>query len=104
MKERIQETFVELINQIAGIKSVRAIGISGNMKPFPEPGKGDYDIFIYCDNIPDDQTRNACLKSLEKAIENIKMSIFCNEAWGLSDYCTIEGIDTWLMFFFINMM
>lgn len=99
MEWRIQEIFDKLIEQIAEIESVSAIGLSGKIKPFPEPGKGDFDIFIYCKDIPDEQIRKTCLKTLENNIKNVKMSVFCNEAWGLSDYCTIEGIDTWLMFF-----
>lgn len=99
MDGKIQEIFDGLIKQIAGIESVDAIGISGKIKPLPEPGKGDFDIFIYCNDIPNEQIRNARLNSLGNNIKNIKMSAFNNEAWGLSDYCTIEGIDTWLMFF-----
>lgn len=99
MEDRIQEVFNELIKEITSIESVRAIGISGKIKPFPEPGKGDLDIFIYCHDIPDEQIRKAILTLLGNNIKNVKTSVFSNEAWGLSDYCTIEGIDTWLMFF-----
>lgn len=99
MENRIQEIFDELVKQISGIESVNAIGLSGKIKPFPEPGKGDFDIFIYCDDIPNKQVREAHLRSLGNKIKNIKMNVFCNDAWGLSDYCAIAGIDTWLMFF-----
>ncbi|WP_459195487.1 DUF4037 domain-containing protein [Wukongibacter baidiensis] len=99
MEKRIQETFNQLIEQISHMDSVKVIGISGELRPFPEPGKGDFDIFIYCDEIPSEQERHNSIKKLGDSINNVKSSVFCNDKWGLSDYCTIEGIDTWMMYF-----
>lgn len=98
MESRIQETFDKLINQLSQLKSVKVIGISGELKPFPEPGKGDFDIFIYCDEVPSEQVRYDNLRELSESIKNVKSNVFCNDEWGLSDYCTIEGIDTWMMY------
>lgn len=99
MEDSTQRKFDKLIKQLSHMESVKIIGISGKLKPFPKPGKGDFDIFIYCDEIPKDQDRSNCIKELGDSIENIKCNIFCNDKWGLSDYCTIEGIDTWMMYF-----
>ncbi|WP_157950067.1 DUF4037 domain-containing protein [Vallitalea okinawensis] len=99
MAEGIEKIFNELVKQVAGINTVNAIGLSGKLKPYPKPGEGDFDIFIYCDIVPNEQIRKKYLETLGDEIKDIKLSVFNNEAWGLSDYCTINGIDTWLMFF-----
>lgn len=99
MEFRIKETFDKLIEQLSLMESVKVIGISGKLRPFPEPGKGDFDIFIYCDEIPNEKERDRNIGELGDDIENIKLNIFCNDKWGQSDYCTIEGIDTWMMYF-----
>lgn len=99
MEERIHEALDKLIKQLSQMESVKVIGISGKLKPFPEPGKGDFDVFIYCDQIPSEQVRNNNIKRLDDHVEDIKTNIFCNDKWGHSDFCTIEGIDTWMMYF-----
>lgn len=99
MEERIHEILGKLINQLSQMESVKVIGISGKLKPFPEPGKGDFDIFIYCDQIPSEQARNNNMNQLADHVEDIEINIFSNDKWGYSDYCIIEGIDTWIMYF-----
>lgn len=102
MEVRIKETFDKLIKELSNINSVKVIGISGELKPLPKPGKGDFDIFIYCDEIPSEQVRYQSIKELGERIEDIKSNIFYNDEWGMSDYCTIEGIETWMMYFSKN--
>jgi len=99
VKDKIEKSLNELIEKISGIPEVSAIGISGELRPLPEAGKGDFDIFIYCDEIPKTQGREEKLKLLGGSLANIKCDYFNSEAWGICDYCTIEGIDTWLMYF-----
>ncbi len=99
MEVRIKETFDKLIKQLSHIKSVKVIGISGKLEPFPKPEKGDFDIFIYCDGIPSERVRYNSIKELGDSIRDVKSSIFCSDEWGISDYCTIKGIDTWMMYF-----
>ncbi|MBN2878283.1 MAG: DUF4037 domain-containing protein [Clostridia bacterium] len=99
MKTKIEKSLNELIEKISGIQEVSSIGISGELHPLPTAGKGDFDIFIYCDEIPKTQGREEKLKSLSSSLKDIKCDYFDSEAWGICDYCTIEGIDTWMMYF-----
>jgi len=97
MEERISNMLNGLINEIANLDKVSAIGISGKLRPFPLPGKGDFDIFVYCDEIPKEKTR---LERLSKVpgIENIGY-MGKSDAWGNMDFCTIENIETFVMYF-----
>ena len=97
MEERISNILNGLINEIANLDKVSAIGISGKLRPFPLPGKGDFDIFVYCDEIPKEKTR---LEQLSRVpgIENIGY-MGKSDAWGNMDFCTIENIETFVMYF-----
>lgn len=86
-----------LINKISQIPEVRSIGISGGEKPFPNPGEGDIDVFIYCDTIPLEQLRNCILKATD--IEDPKLNEFKGGHWGIGDFSRVEGVETWLMYF-----
>lgn len=98
MYDIIQEALNDLIIKISGVEEVRAIGISGKLKPYPKTGNGDFDIFIYCDEIPSIKARQKVLLSCNH-IDNIKTNIGISDIWGHDDYCTIDKIDTFLMYF-----
>lgn len=42
-----------LVNAVSTMKSVEAIGQTGNMTEIPVPGQGDFDLFVLCGVIPD---------------------------------------------------
>lgn len=99
MEGRIHITFEKLIKKLSHLESVQAIGVSGQLRPLPKPRTGDFDIFLYCEQIPSESMRVDSLNQLGDSIENVKMKILYNHQWGLADYCTIEDIDTWMMYF-----
>lgn len=85
-----------LINTISEIPEVLSIGISGGDKPFPNPGEGDIDVFIYCDTIPSENTRQCILAA---NIEETKINEFEGGHWGTGDFALVEGVETWFMYF-----
>lgn len=97
--ERILDS---IIQQIADINEVQAIGISGGKKSIPKMGEGDIDIFIYCDTIPDSKTRQLILDPLGSGIQEYKVNVFEGGRWGVGDYVLINGIEIWLMYFTQN--
>lgn len=99
--DQIQKILDELISKISDIEEVNAIGISGKLKPYPEPGKGDFDIFIYCDEIPSTKIREKKLSACN-GIEDVRINIGVSAIWGHDDYCTINKIDAFLMYFIKN--
>jgi len=45
MPDKIETSLNNLINTVVCHPSIRAIGISGGDRPFPQPGEADIDIF-----------------------------------------------------------
>lgn len=88
-----------LINAVASMEWVQAIGISGTIDPLPKAGDGDIDIFIYCTEIPEEGQRRDILHRLEPSICAVKTSVFAGGHWGTGDYTKIDGVETWLMYF-----
>lgn len=91
------EKLNSLIKGISNLKQVMSIGISGNLKPFPKPGEGDIDVFIYCDEIPEEEARKKQLTLY--SVENVKTNFGNGPIWGLMDYCKVEQVDTFIMYF-----
>jgi hypothetical protein len=88
-----------LVDTFRNNQAIQAIGLSGGDRPLPQPGKGDLDFFIYCNEIPIPQNRFKMLSTLEGTIEKINVNHLNDIHWGQGDYCTFSGIDTWLLFF-----
>lgn len=86
-----------LINKISEIPEVRSLGISGGEKPFPNPGEGDIDVFIYCDTIPLEESRKSVLETMD--LKETKLNEFEGGQWGVVDFALVDGVDTWLMYF-----
>jgi hypothetical protein len=90
-----------LLEKIASIDEVRAIGMSGNKTSLPVVGEGDIDIFVYCKEIPGVDIRDILLNEVE-SIEDIKVNVFQEGHWGIADYASINGVETWIMYFTIE--
>ena len=88
-----------IVNKVSSIAEVKSIGVSGTVNPLPAAGEGDIDIFIYCDEIPEFETRRTILSSIDPDICNVKLNIFEDGNWGTGDYVEINGVETWLMYF-----
>ena len=99
MPTDIDITINELIEAVARHKAVRAIGSSGGARPFPEPGEGDIDLFVYCTDIPAQSQRHNALASLGESVKQIAIGRSESGHWGQGDSLLVAGVETWLMFF-----
>lgn len=95
----IEATLHKLVNTLARHESIRAIGMSGGERPFPEPCEGDIDIFIYCREIPSADERQEMLTALHGEIEHIEIGKLEGGYWGQGDGLSIAGVETWLLYF-----
>ena len=91
--------FKKVINEIAALPGVSAIGLSGGKENLPKAGEGDIDIFIYCSTIPTMEARSNMFGKLVKYIKDRRVQVFDNPYWGCGDFFRINGVETWLMFF-----
>ena len=91
------ELLYKIINSISKAEQVVSIGISGQLEPFPKPGEGDIDVFIYCEDFPDEQVRKKAFYL--NAAQDISLSISDEPTWGLMDYCLIDKVETYFMYF-----
>lgn len=88
-----------LIKAIADMEQVDAIGISGTMEPLPAAGEGDIDIFIYCSAVPAPVQRREMLFSLSPMLGESTVGVYSGGHWGAGDCTSINGVETWLMYF-----
>lgn len=91
-----------LINYIAELDEVQAIGISGNKFPLPRAGESDIDVFIYCDTIPMLEKRQVIINQMGNLLKESKINSFEGSDWGTGDFALINGVETWLMFFTVK--
>ncbi len=88
-----------LVERIAGVPGVDAIGISGGIAALPQAGEGDIDLFIYCDFIPEIAMRQSVMAELDGRLTDSRTGVFTGGNWGSGDFTRIDGIETWLMYF-----
>ncbi|MGB8984178.1 MAG: DUF4037 domain-containing protein [Anaerolineales bacterium] len=99
MPNNIETATHSLVNALARLHSIRALGASGGERPFPEPGEGDIDIFVYCSEIPAPSERQAMLMSLADTVKQAEIGKLESGHWGQGDCLSVEGIETWLLYF-----
>jgi hypothetical protein len=99
MSNDIETAINKLVNAVARHDSVRAIGSSGGERPFPGPGQGDIDIFVYCTEIPTKDERQEMLKPLREEIEHVEIGKLESGHWGQGDCLSLAGVETWLLYF-----
>ncbi|HET9911679.1 MAG TPA: DUF4037 domain-containing protein [Anaerolineales bacterium] len=99
MSTDLETTINKLVDTLARHKSVRAIGVSGGERPFPGPGEGDIDIFVYCAEIPTCNERQEILTSLQGEVEQVEIGKLESGHWGQGDCLFIAGVETWLLYF-----
>lgn len=102
MSFETEEIIQLLTDQISTMKEVQSIGISGSKDQLPKAGKGDIDIFIYCDTIPEFEKRQAIVNHLGDLLQEGKFNVFEGGHWGIGDFALINGVETWLMYFTVN--
>ena len=74
-------------------------GTSGGRRPWPEPGQGDIDLFIYAERIPAPAERLARLQALDGLVEQVEVGRLAGGHWGQADALRLAGVETWLMYF-----
>lgn len=92
----------ELANSLSTLEMVRAIGLSGDLENLPEPGKGDLDIFIYCNKIPSIEQRQLALEAIGEPISQMIIKRIPGGHWGQADSCSLAGVETWMMYFTVD--
>ncbi len=99
MSNEIEASVKKLADVLALHKSIRAIGMSGGQRPFPEPGNGDIDLLVYCIEIPTRNERQKLLLSLLQEFEQAETGKLAGGHWGQGDCLSMAGVETWLLYF-----
>ena len=94
-----------LVNAVSTMKSVEAIGQTGNMTEIPVPGQGDFDLFVLCGVIPDYEERQSCYAGQRQLYTECNMEV-CREDvhWGTGDILLVDGVETMFMYFTVDSM
>jgi hypothetical protein len=100
--ENIETGIRRLVDTLKNESWVSAVGLSGGDRPFPEPGQGDIDLFVYCREIPPKSQREAVLSTLDECIGPICAGRLQGGHWGQGDSCQIAGVETWLLYFTVE--
>lgn len=80
--------FKELWNEFSKLNEVEAIALGGSRAGNNYDEKSDYDLYIYCTQIPDESTRRNILVKCCSYME------IGNSFWKLEDDCTLkDGVD-----------
>lgn len=99
MSNRIETDIKKLVDVLARHTSVRAIGLSGGERHLPEPGEGDIDLFVYCNEIPTGSERATMLMSLREELSQVEVGKLAGGHWGQGDCMSMAGVETWLLYF-----
>jgi len=102
MNQTTSQKLDRLIEKLGELDEVSAIGISGKAPQTWSPDEGDIDIFIYCDTIPKEERRQRITKEVTDVIQNTRINVFEGGHWGRGDFSTLDGIETWMMYFTIE--
>lgn len=97
--KNLETTLSKLINTIASHEAIRAVGVSGGDRPYPEPGEGDIDLFVYCTEIPTKSQRQALLMSLGDEVGQVEIARLESGHFGQGDCLMAAGVETWLLYF-----
>src|SRR5512140_426240 len=99
MSNTIEAAVNNLVDSLARHPAVRAVGMSGGARPFPRPGEGDIDLFVYCTTIPSEKERQELLLALHRESEPVEIGKLAGGHWGPGDCLSLAGIETWLLYF-----
>lgn len=98
MSETSYNQILEIVQNLAKDNDITSIGLSSHFIP-QNKKDGDIDLFVYCKEIPMPEKRNLLYPEIVCKNEFFKSRVFVSEKWGDSDYCEINGIETWIMYF-----
>lgn len=95
----IKEKIARLLDEVSNIKTVRAIGQTGDINFIPKAGEADIDIFVLGDKVPSYEERKAVYDKNSNLFEECNMKVCEGGAWGTGDVFSIDGVETMLMYF-----
>jgi len=93
-----------LVEAVFGIAAVKAVGQSGDIDEIPQPGKGDIDLFILCDAIPDERERRAAYATCPQDFSESRMNCCEGGYWGTGDMLLVAGVEAYFMYFTVAEM
>jgi hypothetical protein len=101
MTDQVEDILKQLVNAISRMDQVGTIGLSGGKQSF-SPGS-DLDLFIYCSAIPDRSERQAVLHSIRELVQDTAIGVLEGGPWGHADRTALAGVETWLMYFDVDL-
>lgn len=102
MKNSVLDKVNGLLDGVSKIKSVKAIGRTGDRNEPVKPGETDIDIFVLGDEVPGYDERKTLYDSMRLLFEECSMSVCEGGNWGTGDIFIIDGVETMLMYFRID--
>lgn len=102
--DMVNEKKNQLVQSVATISSVKAIGQTGNLDETLIPGFSDIDMFVLCEKIPGAGERKKAYEAHKELYTECNMNVCENCIWGTGDILLVDGIDTMFMYFTIEEM
>lgn len=99
MEYSLKDKIAKLLDEVASIEAIRAIGQTGDINTIPKAGEADIDLFLLCDEIPGVDARKAIYDKNGALFEQCTMNVCEGGDWGTGDVFIINGIETMLMYF-----
>jgi hypothetical protein len=75
MEMNIKDKIAKLLDEVASMAEIRAIGQTGDINEIPRPGESDIDIFVMADKIPGFKERQALYNKNSSLFESLAMSV-----------------------------
>ncbi len=99
MKKDLNEILQKLLQDVACMSEVAAIGQTGDVKEIPKPGESDIDIFVYVKTMPAPKERMAAYQKSGTALLDLQLNACEGGNWGTGDAMLVSGVEIFLMYF-----
>ena len=94
----------KIIDRVSNIGAVKAIGQTSDINEIPEPGKGDIDLFVFCDEIPSEAERFTAYEPHKALFSECRMTTSEGGHWGTTDMLMVDGVEIYFMYFTVAHM
>ena len=99
MKKELNEILRRLLQDVACMDEVAAIGQTGDIREIPKPGESDIDIFVYVQTMPAPEQRLRVYQKSGADLQELQLGVCAGGNWGTGDAMLINGVETMLMYF-----
>ena len=89
----------KIIDRVSNIGAVKAIGQTGDINESPQPGKGDIDLFVFCDEIPSEAKRLSAYEPCKALFSECRITTSEGGHWGTTDMLMVDGVEIYFMYF-----